>query len=177
MTRYVNYVSGMPDRLLPEDVTSVPKFTEYARQELGLSYPVGKGRREGWMKHCKEEMNTQSWSFVDLVTAVDYIKEKRSVCHTLYGILWYVGDARRTVQTVQREQDDTNLHMKVADALNVEEDETWRRKLALARGQALAMVYEQWRSEHDHLVDRTAGSRENDPGRRHGDQVAGRSER
>ena len=60
MTRSVNYVSGMPDRLLPEDVTTVPKFTEYARQELGLSYPVGKGRREGWMRFCKEEMNTRT---------------------------------------------------------------------------------------------------------------------
>lgn len=177
MTRSVNYVSGMPDRLLPEDVTTVPKFTEYARQELGLSYPVGKGRREGWMRFCKAEMKTQNWSFEQLVVAVGYIKAGKRSCRTLYGILYYVDEAG--ARKIRRDFDMTthDLQVNVADALNVERDETWRRKLALARGQALAMVYEQWRSEHDHLVDRTAGGREDHPGRRYGDQIAGRSER
>jgi len=177
VTRSVNYVSGMPDRLLPKDVTSVPKFTEYARQELGLSYPVGKGRREGWMHFCKEEMKTQNWSFDQLVVAVEYIKDGKRSCRTLYGILYYVGEAGDLKARRDLDLTTHNLQVKVADALNVEKDETWRRRLALARGQALAMVYEQWRLEHDHLVDGTAGSREDHSGRRYGDQIAGRSER
>ncbi len=147
MVRSVSYASGKPERLRPEDVTSVPSFTEYARQELGLSYPVGKGRREGWMKHCKEEMKTQSWSFADLVAAVQYIKEKRPVCHTLNGILWYVGDAQRLGLSLLQEREITDLHMNVADALKVERDEGWRRKLSLAQGKALQMVYQQWELE------------------------------
>lgn len=147
MVRSVSYASGKPDRLRPEDVTSVPSFTQYARQELGLSYPVGKGRREGWMKHCKEEMGTQGWSFAQLVATVQYIKEKQPVCHTLNGILWYVGDAHRVNLNRDKQQEITDLHMNVADALKVERDEGWRRKLSLAQGKALAIVYQQWRLE------------------------------
>jgi len=147
VVRSVSYVSGMPDRLRPEDVTTVPKFTEYARQELGLSYPVGKGRRNGWMKYCKEEMSTQSWTFLQLITAVDYIKDGGRSCRTLYGILHYVDEAGEVNARVSKDLEDDNLQVNVADALNVEQDESWRRKLALAQGQALAMVYEQWRVE------------------------------
>lgn len=147
MARSVSYVSGMPDRLRPEDVTTVPKFTEYARQELGLSYPVGKGRREGWMHYCKEEMSTQSWTFTQLTTAVDYIKVGRRSCRTLYGILHYVDEAGDMKARVNKDLEDDNLHVNVADALEIEHDESWRRKLALAQGKALEMVYAQWRVE------------------------------
>jgi len=147
VARSVSYVSGMPDRLRPEDVTTVPKFTEYARQELGLSYPVGKGRREGWMHHCKEEMSTQSWTFAQLVVAVQYIKETRANCRTLHGILWYIDEAGRAGDHLLEEQQITDLHVNVADALEIEHDESWRRKLALAQGKALEMVYAQWRVE------------------------------
>ena len=144
MVRSVSYASGKPERLRPEDVTSVPKFTEYARQELGLSYPVGKGRREGWMKHCKEEMGTQNWGFADLVAAVQHIKKTRAVCRTLNGILWYVGDAQRLAKAERKTQETFDLQVNVAEALASEPDEGWRRKLSLAQGRALEMVYSQW---------------------------------
>jgi hypothetical protein len=143
----VSYSSGKPERLRPEDITSVPAFTEYARQELGLSYPVGKGRREGWMKHCLEEMVTQDWDFVQLVAAVQYIKAKRASCRTLHGILYYVDEAALLSLRAAKQQQNTDLHANVADALQVERDEGWRRRLSLAQGQALAMVYDQWRLE------------------------------
>ena len=144
MARSVSYASGNPERLRPEDVTSVPKFTEYARQELGLSYPVGKGRREGWMKYAKEEMETQSWSFTQLVTAVQHIKSTRASCRTLQGIFWYVDEAQRLEVSLLRKQETFNLQVNVAEALASESDEMWRRKLSLAQGRALEMVYSQW---------------------------------
>ncbi len=147
MTRSVTYASGMPERLRPDDVTTVPKFTEYARQELGLSFPLGKGRREAWMKWCKEEMTTQTWSFLQLTNAVDYIKKGRRSCRTLYGILHYIDEAGDYQARREFDLEVHDLQVNVADALEVESDEGWRRKLALARGQALAMVYEQWRAE------------------------------
>ncbi len=147
MKRSVSYASGQPERLQPEDVTTVPKFTQFVRQELGLSYPVGKGRREGWMKYCKNEMEVQGWSFRQLVDAVHYIKEERKSCKTLQGTLWYVDEAQRWVWRTVEEASFDDLHAKVADALAVEDDEGWRRKLALAQGKALEMVYSRWELE------------------------------
>ena len=143
----VSYSSGKPERLQPEDITTVPAFTEYARQELGLSYPLGKGRREGWMKYCKSEMETQGWSFVQLVAAVQHIKAKRASCRTLQGIFYYVDEAAFLSFQAKKRQQNHDLHANVADALQVERDEGWRRRLSLAQGQALAMVYDQGRLE------------------------------
>ena len=147
MARSVTYGSGIPDRLQPEDVTTVPKFTEFARQELGLSYPLGKGRREGWMKYCKEEMSTQSWTFKQLITAVTYIKDGHRSCRTLYGILHYIDEAGDVKARVNKEFKDHNLHVNVAAALETEQDEEWRRRLSLAQGPALELAYAQWRAE------------------------------
>jgi hypothetical protein len=99
------------------------------------------------MKHCKEEMETQSWTFLQLITAVRYIKEIHASCRTLYGILHYVDEAERWYEAVKAEWEVGNLHVKVADALAVEDDEGWRRKLALAQGKALEMVYSRWELE------------------------------
>ncbi len=147
MVRSVSYVSGMPDRLRPEDVTTVPKFTEFARQELGLSFPLGKGRRNAWMKYCKQEMSTQSWTFLQLTTAVLFIKKGRRSCHTLYGILHYVDEAGDMQARVNKDLENHNLQVNVAAALETERDEGWRRRLSLAQGQALELVYAQWRAE------------------------------
>ena len=141
----VSFKTGTKERLLPDEVDSVPKFTEYARQELGLSYPVGQGRREAWMKFCKEEMSTQSWSFEDLVNAVRFIKIEGKSCRTLQGIFWYVGEARASLSNSKLEDEILDLQVKVAEALAQEQDEGWRRRLSLARGKALVLVYTEWR--------------------------------
>jgi len=108
---------------------------------------VGKGRREGWLKHCKEEMGVQGWSFQQLVGAVHYIKSESKSCRSLEGILWYIDEAQRWASSQEEEASFYDLHVKVADALAVERDEGWRRKLALAQGKALEMVYMRWELE------------------------------
>jgi len=138
----VVYETG--ERIYPDMVQTVPMFTKYARQELGLSLPVGNGRRQGWMKFCKDEMEEQGWRFEDLTTAVRFIKSKHKKCDTLYGILWYVKQAREWDRRARDFDPTTSLHLKVAAAIQQETDEEWVRKLALADGRALELVYEGW---------------------------------
>jgi len=99
------------------------------------------------MKYCKEEMSTQSWTFLQLTTAVLFIKKGRRSCRTLYGILHYVDEAGDMQARVNKNLENHNLQVNVADALQVERDEGWRRRLSLAQGKALEMVYKQWELE------------------------------
>lgn len=135
------------ERLTPAKVTNIPSFTRFAQQELGLSLPLGNGRRQGWMGFCKEEMEVQGWEIQDLVRAVLYVKAKRPKCNTLYGLLWYVDDAKRWDDRLTFAANDEDLHLKVAKALATEDDEGWARKLSLASGKALEIVYSNWVAE------------------------------
>lgn len=141
----VSYATG--ERLRPELVTNVPSFTSYAQQELGLSLPLGNGRRQAWSKFCKDEMSVQGWQIRDLVTAVRFIKYKRKQCRSLYGILWFVKDARDWDSSRREHLPDSSLHLKVAEAIATETDDGWARRLSLAQGKALEMVYSNWLEE------------------------------
>ena len=78
--RSVVYSTG--ERLTPEAVTNIPTFNLFAQQELGLSLPIGNGRRQGWSKFLKGEMEQQLWDIQDLVRAVQYIKRTNAECRT-----------------------------------------------------------------------------------------------
>lgn len=147
MKRSIEFATGTPDRLQPHDVKNIPDLTLYARQELGVSYPVGAGRREAWMHFAKEEMETQLWSIEDLVRTIDYIKGTGQTCRTLQGMLWYV-DAARGWKTQGRSNSYVTLHAKVARALNLEGDPLWIRRLSLAQGNVLEGVYAEWEAAH-----------------------------
>ena len=166
MSRSIAFATGAPDRLQPHDIKNIPDLTEYARQELGISYPVGKGRRESWMHFAKEEMELQLWSIEDLVRTVDYIKGTKQQCRTLQGILWYV-DAARGWRTQGRSGDYVDLHAKVALALNVEDDTLWIRRLSLAQGNVLKGVYAEWEAERSQRYVGVASHSDGD--RLHGD--------
>lgn len=142
MKRSVDYSTGKV-RLTAESVTGVPSFTEFAQQELGVGLPIGKGRRAGWMKFCKEEMLTQGWTPLDLANTVLYVKAARKQCHNVYGLLFWVSDAKRWA-AARDTVDVSSLHAKVAVAIQSETDEDWVRKLSLARGKSLELVYENW---------------------------------
>jgi hypothetical protein len=141
----VNYATG--ERLTPELVTNVPSFTSYAQQELGLSLPLGNGRRQAWSKYCKDEMSTQGWVIDDLVLAVRFIKARRKKCRSLYGILWFVSDAQKWGKAAGEHLPDSSLHLKVAEAIAIETDDSWARRLSLASGKALEIVYSNWVKE------------------------------
>jgi hypothetical protein len=119
-------------------------FTRYAQQEIGVDLPLGNGRRQGWHKYCKEELEAQGWQVQDLVSAVQYIKRFHKECRTPHGILWYVKDARDWAKNTSAMESSENLHAKVAEAIELEDDEGWVRRLSLAQGRALQMVYDNW---------------------------------
>ena len=140
--RSVNYETG--ERLRPDMVSTVPAFTRYAQQEIGVDLPLGNGRRQGWLKYCKDEMTSQGWTVQDLVITVQYIKHFNKNCRTPHGILWYVSDARTWSNNSKYLEASEDLHVKVANALAIEKDESWVRRLSLAQGKALQMVYQNW---------------------------------
>jgi len=115
--RSVVYSTG--ERIDPEMVTNIPSLNRYAQQELGLSLPVGNGRRQGWSKFCKREMEQQLWDIKDLVRAVKYIKQTHAKCDTIYGILWYVDEARQWEQRRAVRVASDDLQAKVAYAIAV----------------------------------------------------------
>lgn len=162
MTRSIRYASGSPDRLRSPDVKNIPQFTMYARQEIGVGYPVGVGRRESWMRWAKEEMSVQGWTIPDAVKAVDFIKATNAKCRTLQGIFWYVEEAKTWHRSSRTSPDFLALHEKVAKALNVEQDEAWQRKLSLAQGRALEQVYAAWESERGAGHSGVEGHRDDD---------------
>ena len=141
MRRSVNYETG--ERLTAEAITNVPLLTRYAQQEIGVNLPLGNGRRQGWSKFVKDEMKVQGWSIRDLVITIKYIKATNKQCNTPHGILWYVKDAKEwNDRAVQHTHD--GLHMKVAETIELEVDESWARRLSLAKGKALELVYANW---------------------------------
>lgn len=121
-------------------------FTRYCRDRLGLTIPIGGSARGQWYSMIEEEMEVQGWSWDDLYNAVDYVAEEGKVLRSMRGILYFVDEARRERSMSHT----TDLHVKVAEALAVEEDSYWRRRLSLAKGETLARVYEEWK-EHNEI--------------------------
>ncbi len=138
----VSYETG--ERLTPEIITNVPLFTRFAQQEIGVDLPLGNGRRQGWSKYVKDEMKVQDWCIKDLVNAVRYIKVTNKQCRSLYGILWFVKDAKEWQSMCAQHLPNESLHLKVSEALEQETDDGWARRLSLAEGRALERVYENW---------------------------------
>lgn len=144
--RSVVYETG--ERLTAESVTSIPLLGRYVQQELGLDLPLGSGRRQAWYKFCRQEMEVQGWSLGDVALAVQFIKSRQKSCRTPYGIFWYVAEAKEWYTSRASVLEEESLQTKVAQALRSETDETWARKLSLAQGKALELVYENWVLEH-----------------------------
>jgi hypothetical protein len=92
-------------------------------------------------------MSTQGWQIRDLVTAVQFIKAKRKKCRSLHGILWFVSDAKKWNHYRGEHLPNSSLHLKVAEAIAQETDDTWARRLTLASGKALEVVYGNWVEE------------------------------
>lgn len=145
-----NHQTG--ERLKADDIHTIPALTMFAQQEIGVDLPLGNGRRQGWMRWCKTEMAEQGWQVEDLVVSVRYIKQFSKPCRSPQGILWYVKDAREWQARAGAYDNHEDLHLKVAMAINNEVDETWVRRLSIASGKALEIVYRQW-EERNELMD------------------------
>lgn len=131
----------------PRKVTTIPEFVQYAAKELGCSTPVGK-QRFILYNHIKAEMQAQEWTLNDLIKTVRYCKAFHKEIRSSYGILYHVWAATKWVE----EEDHFDLQMKVAEALQIETDEVWLRRLSLASGKALSRVYDNWLEERGDLL-------------------------
>lgn len=137
---YVN-TTAYPERIRKADVENIQDLIHYARQQLGCRIPFGKGERAGFGKWLEDEAASNGWDLQDLLAAVSYCKGKHIRLNHVKGLLYYVDEA--TDYRVQEETRDISL--LVSQALNQEEDPTWVRRLSLAQGRSLELVYDQWR--------------------------------
>lgn len=135
-----SYDSG--ERVRAADVDGPLKLTRYARERLGVEIPIG-GARGKWYGRLKEEMEVQGWTWSDLTQAIDFCVAQGVQVRALDGIFYYVGKTSKKV--IPRDP----IERRVAQALVVETDETWVRRLSLASGVALERVYANWVSERE----------------------------
>lgn len=144
---YVN-TTAYPERIMGSDVENIQDLIHYARQQLGCRIPFGKGERAGFGKWMEDEAAAHGWSVDDLVAAVMFCKDRSIRLNHIKGLLYYVDEA-----TGYRAQEEgRNLALLVSEALNQEQDPAWVRKLSLAQGRSLELVYDQWKRSHAHAV-------------------------
>ena len=140
----ISYETGR-DALDPREVTGAQAFTRYAAAMLGCEVPVGGSYRGTWYSKLKEEMEVQGWSWDDLVLTVKYLNRRGITIRKIMGVLYFVQEAQKEGQR----KEITDLHLKVGEAMSVETDETWRRRLSLAKGKSLELVYREWERKNE----------------------------
>lgn len=126
----------------------------YASQQIGCPRPIGHKRRGLMFRRIHEEMELQRWSWRHLTAAVDYMKHRGIKARSFDYIFYHVDDALKNgfmPRAVTTTADD--LNDAVAQAIHIETDDAWIRKLLLARGSSLRTVYDMWRSERGALLE------------------------
>ena len=146
-----SYVTG--EKVSASDVKSSSMFTRYLHQELGVDVPVGGSGRGAWYGRLQSEMEAQGWSWADLVGAVQYLKARKSRLGVMDGLFYYVSTSQDRGYGDDPYDD---VRSKVSEALHLETDERWIRKLSLAQGKALVEVYRQWEDERGRLRSRVS---------------------
>lgn len=133
--------------LRASDVSTPQDVMEYASQQIGCGMPIGVKARGVAQRRIREEMEAQKWSFAHLIAAIDYMKSKAIRPRSIDFIFYHVDTAirngylRRPVSTMD------GLSQAVTEAVYLETDPDWTRRLLAARGAALQLVYNQWVSE------------------------------
>lgn len=140
----ISYVTGQ-DELDPDVVTGAQAFTRYARAMLGCKVPVGTTDRGLWYTQLSSEMEAQGWSWADMVKTVQYVNRKGIRIRKVFGVFYFVQEALKEGE----QQEITDLQLKVADAVTSETDEMWVRRLSLAKGKALELVYREWERKNE----------------------------
>ena len=137
------YGTGI-DPLDPTEATTPMGFTRFAAAKLGCETAIG-GSRAGWYAQLNREMEAQGWSWEDMITTVEYLSWREVRLHKIFGIFFYVAEAKRWKQDMEVH----DLQAKVAEAMSLEQDSSWLRRLSLARGRALERVYREWVKENE----------------------------
>lgn len=141
------------DEMVSEaDVVDVTSFMNYASQQLGVAKPVGIKGRALAMARIQDEMAEQQWGWKHMTAAVRFMKARGIKARTHSYILHFVGDAiQHGYLTKPKTSTWDALYEQVSVAIHQEEDPTWIRRLASAKGQALVQVYAKWQQERSLL--------------------------
>lgn len=138
----------LDDLIQKKDISNTLELLTYSQQRIGTPIPIGAKSRGVALARIKDEMEVQRWTLHHLVAAIEYMKSRGIKARSFDYVFYHVDPAikngfmPRTAPTTW----DT-LEAAVADAVFIEDDPSWIRKLCLARGAALQNVYEQWREE------------------------------
>ena len=132
----------MISRVQPEeflranDVQSPQQVLDYAAQQLGCPKPIGHAARGSSLRRIKDEMNHQHWT--------------KSFDFVYYHVepAGKAGFLPRTAITSVEE-----LQEAVSDAVYLETDDDWVRRLLSARGSSLTKVYAMWQEERGTLLE------------------------
>lgn len=146
----LDYTTGKSERLRADDVDSPMRLIAYYQQELGGPLPVGFKRRSLMFKRMEEEMAWQRWGWGDLVASIQYMKNRHVTAGSFDRVYHYVRQAIAAGYTGENRL--TSLEVSRQQALHVEKDENWVRKLSLANGEALRRLLDRWQEERGHVV-------------------------
>lgn len=114
-------------------------FTRYAKAKLGCEIPD----RSLWFFRLSEKMETKGWTWNDMIATVDFLQSRSVMIEEIVSLLFYVEEAKQWSEMLNVH----DLQGKVAEAMSVERDEQWLRRLSLAHGKALERVYREWKKE------------------------------
>lgn len=130
------------------DVDEPWKAIVYASQRIGCPRPIGYKRRSLMLKRIEEEMEIQRWSYRHLTAAVDYMKHRGIKARSFDYVFYHVEKARQNGFMPRRDTNNFDeLHESVQQAVYLETDPTWQRKLLAARGTSLRKVYSMWEEQ------------------------------
>lgn len=137
---------GRTDEFLQRrDVQKPLDLLTYSQQQIGTPIPIGPKQRSLAVKRLEEEMEAQRWTIDHLVAAIDYMKARginaRSFAFTFYHVEPAVKGGYMPRQHTNTWDE---LGAAVSEAVELEDDSTWVRRLCMARGAALQHVYDQW---------------------------------
>ena len=135
------------DMIQRSDVKSSLDLLKYGQQVLGTRMPIGSKRRSVACDRINLEMSVQRWTTEHLLAAVDYMKSRGIQATSFDFVFYHVEAAIKEGFMPRRPTKWDDLEAAVAEAVALETDEGWTRKLSMARGVALQKVYERWSLE------------------------------
>lgn len=126
------------------DITSIPDYILWVGQELGVD--THSRRYHGGMTETRSYLSGGHLS--DLIATVKYLKGQPVRLSRVDSVPFYVDKARIAGFIRDPEVLAYDLLRAQADAaIYVEDSASWIRRLSLAEGEALRIVYDMWKKE------------------------------
>lgn len=133
------------------EVKDARTYANFIQQELGTPYPSTK-TLPMLSRNCKdffEQYPQANW--MTLVRVVEFCrarKKRPAHAHGVLGQVRYAYSAGFLPELSPRDQVDSDLEERIAEALQSEQDEQWRHRLLASSGiEARRQVYVAWRDD------------------------------